>query len=75
MVDYDDTSSLKAKVARLAGVEASRVTIVITPGSVLLTASIDVPAGTAAAVVQSTLVSSLGATADDASAALGITVE
>ena len=71
--DYLDTSDLQTSIARLARVSPSLVTIVITAGSVLVTATIAVPAS-AAAAVQTSLSSSLG-TAAAASTALGITVE
>ena len=73
--DYADTSSLRQKIATAAGVEdASLVTISVEAASVIITATIAVPATTTAAAVQSTVSSNLG-TAADASAALGVTVE
>ena len=72
--DYSDTSSLQQKMATAAGVDKSRVTIVVTAASVIITATIAVPAGTTAAAVQTLLSSTLG-TAATASASLGITVE
>ena len=71
--DYSDTSSLQQSVATAAGVDKSLVTISVAAASVIITATIAVPASTAAAV-QTSLSSTLG-TADQASAALGITVE
>eukprot|EP00964_Phaeocystis_antarctica_P114142 scaffold78102_cov54-Phaeocystis_antarctica.AAC.1 len=71
--DYSDTSSLQQGVATAAGVDKSLVTISVAAASVIITATIAVPASTAAAV-QTSLSSTLG-TADQASAALGITVE
>ena len=74
--DYTDSvkSSLQQKVADAAGVHKSLVTIRVTAASVIITATIAVPAATTADQVQTSLSSSLG-TAADASTALGITVE
>ena len=72
--DYADTSGLRQKIATAAGVDASLVTISVTAASVIITATIAVPATTTVAAVQSTVSSNLG-TAAVASAALGITVE
>ena len=74
--DFDDTkrTSLKSSIAAVAGVDASAVTVAINPGSVIITATIAVPASITAEAVQTSLASSLG-TADAASIALGITVE
>ena len=74
--DYTDSvkSSLQQKIADLAGVHKSLVTIRVTAASVIITATIAVPASTTADQVQTSLSSSLG-TAEDASTALGITVE
>ena len=77
--NVDDYSSsqkleLRGKVADAAGVDQSRVTISVKAASVMITASIKVPASTTAAAMQLSLSSSLG-TADKASAAFGITVE
>ena len=72
--DYSDTSSLQQKVATAAGVDTSLVAISVAPGSVIITATIAVPASATAATVQSSLYSTMG-TAADASAVLGITVE
>ena len=72
--DYADTTSLRQKIADAAGVDASLVTISVTAASVLITATIVVPASTTPAAVQTSLASSLG-TAENATAALGITVE
>jgi hypothetical protein len=77
--NVDDYSSsqkleLRGKVAVAAGVDQSRVTISVKAASVMITASIKVPASTTAAAMQLSLSSSLG-TADKASFAFGITVE
>ena len=73
--DYSDTSSLRQKIATAAGVDdASLVTISVAAGSVIITATIAVPASTTPAAVQTSLASTLG-TAAAASAALGIIVE
>ena len=72
--DYSDTSSLRQGIATAAGVDKSLVTIAITAASVIITATIAVPASTTAAAVQTSLSSTLG-TAADASAALGVTIE
>ena len=72
--NYADTSSLRQTIATAAGVDASLVTISVKSASVIITATIAVPATTTAAAVQSTVSSNLGTTAA-ASAALGITVE
>ena len=74
--DYTDSdkSSLQQKVATAAGVDKSLVTIKVTAASVRITATIAVPTSKTADQVKTSLSSSLG-TADDASTALGITVE
>ena len=72
--DYSDTSSLRRGIATAAGVDTSLVTIAVTAGSVLITATIAVPASTTPAAVLTSLVSTLG-TAAAASTALGITIE
>jgi len=74
--DYTDSdkSSLQQKVANAAGVDESFVTIRVTAASVLITATIAVPASMTPDAVQASLSSTLG-TAADASAALDITVE
>ena len=72
--DYSDTSSLRQAVATAAGVDKSLVTIEVTAASVIITATIRVPASTTADEMKTSLSSSLG-TADAASTALGITVE
>ena len=76
VADFDATkkTSLRGLIATAAGVDASAVTLTITAGSVLITATIAVPASTTADAVQTSLSSSLG-TAADASTALGVTVE
>ena len=73
--DYSDTSNLQQKVAEAAGVDRSLVTIEISAASVLITATIAVPAATTASVVQSSLLAALGVTAESATAALGVIVE
>ena len=72
--DYSDTSSLRQGIATAAGVDKSLVTIAVAAASVIITATIAVPASTTAAAVQTSLSSTLG-TAADASAALGVTIE
>ena len=74
MSDYADTSHLRTRIAQLAGVDASFVALRVEAASVLIIATIDIPALTTASVVQSALSSSL-ATAEAASSALGIPVE
>jgi len=66
---------LQQQVADAAGVDKSLVTIQVTAASVRITATIAVPATKTAEQVKTSLSSSLGGTADDASTALGITVE
>ena len=72
--DYSDTSSLQQVIATAAGVDKSLVTIEVAAASVIVTATIAVPASTTATTMQASLSSSLG-TAAAASNALGITVE
>lgn len=73
--DYQNsTAELKIKVARLAGVDPEWVVIEVSPGSVIITATIAVPPYTTAEVVRSSLSSSLPTTAT-ASAELGVTAE
>ena len=72
--DYSDTSSLQQSIATAAGVDKSLVTIGVAAASVIITATIAVPASMSAAALKTSLSSSLG-TAAAASAALGITVE
>ena len=74
MSDYADTSSIQIKVAELARVDPSAVTINVTAASVLITAIIAVPAATTSTQVQATLSAGLP-DAPAASTALGITVE
>lgn len=74
MGDYADTSSLRAKFAATAGVDAALVTIAVKAASVLITATIAVPTSTTSTAVQTSLAATLG-TAASASAALGIPVE
>ena len=73
VTDYSDTSSLQRNVATAADVDVSLVTIDVAAGSVIITATIAVPASNTAATVQASLSSTLG-TAAAASAALGVTV-
>ena len=72
--DYSDTSSLQQSVAAAAGIDKSLVTISVAAASVIITASIAVPASTTATAVQ-TLLSSNLATTVAAFTALGVTVE
>ena len=72
--DYSDTSSLQQSVATAAGIDKSLVTISVAAASVIITASIAVPASTTATAVQTSLSSNL-ATTEAASTALGVTVE
>ena len=74
--DYTDSdkSSLQEKVANIAGVDKSLVTIEVVAASVIITATIGVPTSTTAAAVEASLSSKLG-TAAAASEELGITVE
>ena len=72
--DYSDTSALQTSIAANAGVDPSLVSIIVTAASVIITATIKVPASTTADALQATLTSRLG-TAASASTALGITVE
>uniref|UniRef100_A0A7S0F408 Uncharacterized protein n=2 Tax=Phaeocystis antarctica TaxID=33657 RepID=A0A7S0F408_9EUKA len=72
--DYSDTSGLQQKIATAAGVDKSRVTISVVAASVIITATIAVPADTTAVAVQESLSSTLGTVAT-ATAVLGITVE
>jgi len=73
--DYSDSdiSSLQQHVAAAAGVDQSLVTIAVTAGSVIITATIAVPTSMTADEVQTSLSSALG-TADAASKVLSITV-
>ena len=71
--DYSDTTALRRSIAASAGVAPSSTVITVAAASVIITATITVPAS-AAAGVQTKLSSRLG-TAAAASAALGITVE
>ena len=72
--DYADTSNLQTRIAQLAGVDASFVALRVEAASVLIIATITVPATFTASTVQAALSSSL-TTAEAASSALGITVE
>jgi len=71
--DYSDTTALRRAIAASAGVAPSSTVITVEAASVIITATITVPASSAASV-QASLSSSLG-TAAAASTALGITVE
>ena len=73
-IDDFDKRDLEGKIATSAGVDASLVSVTITAASVLITATITVPASTTAAAVQTSLTFNLGTVAV-ASAALDITVE
>ena len=74
--DYSDTSGLQQSIATAAGVDKSLVTIQVTAASVLITATIAVPAAKTATAVHAVLSSSLGTgSAADVSTALGISVE
>ena len=72
--DYSDISGLQTAIAVNAGVDPSAVSISVVAASVIITATIKVPASTTADALQATLTSRLG-TAASASTALGITVE
>ena len=71
--DYSDTTALRRSIAATAGVDPSSTVITVEAASAIITATITVPASSAASV-QALLSSSLG-TAAAASTALGITVE
>ena len=58
--DYSDTSDLQARIATAAGVDKSLVTIEVAAASVIITATIAVPASTTAEAVQTSLASTLG---------------
>ena len=70
--DYSDTSALQTSIAVNAGVDLSSVSISVEAASVIITATIKVPALTTADALQAKLTSRLG-TAASASTALGIT--
>ena len=72
--DYLDTSSLQQSIASIAGVEASLVTIRVASASVVITATIAVPASSSATSFQASLSNSLS-TVPAASTLLGIPVE
>ena len=72
--EYSDTSTLRQSVATTAGVDMSLITIGVAAASVIITATISIPASTTATTVQTSLASALG-TAVAASTRLGITVE
>ena len=71
--DYSDTTALRRSIAATAGVDPSSTIITVEAASAIITATITVPASSAASV-QALLASSLG-TAAAASTALGIAVE
>ena len=73
--DYSDTSGLRQKVAEAASVDVWFVSIRVAAASVLITATIAVPAASTASAVQSSLLFTLGGSAASATAALGVTVE
>jgi hypothetical protein len=72
--DYSDTSSLQENIASIAGLDPSHVTIEVAAASVIITATLAVPASTTVLSVQEKLTRVLG-TAAKASEALGVTVE
>jgi hypothetical protein len=72
--DYSDTSSLQENIANIAGLDTSHVTIEVAAASVIITATLAVPASTTVLSVQEKLTRVLG-TAAAASQALGLTVE
>lgn len=72
--DYSDTTSLQQSVATAAGVDRSLVAISVAADSVIITATIAVPASTTAAALQASLASKL-ATAATASTVLGVSLE
>ena len=73
--DYSNTSSLRQTIATAAGVNKEDVQISVAAASVVITATISVPAATTASAVQSSLSSTLGVTAESASTALDVIVE
>ena len=70
--DYRDTSSLQRRVAAVAGVAPSLVSIRVEEGSVIITATIGVPPSAVASAVRASLAARLG-TAAAASAELSST--
>ena len=72
--NYGNTSDLQGKIATNAGVDASLVSINVEAGSVIITATIAVPAFTKATTVRDSLDRNLGNTTR-ASSALGIQLE
>ena len=72
--DYQNTASLRAAIATLAGVDASAVSVIVSAASVLITATIAVPASASAAAMLASLSKALP-TAAAASSLLGISVE
>jgi hypothetical protein len=72
--DYSNLRDLTENIATAAGLASSLVTVSVAAASVIITATINVPAALTAASVQTLLSSKLG-TAATASAALGIDVE
>ena len=72
--DYQNTASLRAAIATLAGVDASAVSVIVSAASVLITATIAVPASASAAAMLASLSKALP-TAAAASSLLGISAE
>ena len=72
--DYSDTSSLQEYIAAVVGLDTSLVTMNVSAASVIITATIAVPASKTVLSVQEKLSSAFG-TAADASDALGLTIE
>ena len=71
--DYSDTSNLQQKIATAAGVDKSLITISVAAASVIITATIAVPAVTTAVSVRISISTNLPS-ADAASKQLEITV-
>ena len=71
--DYSDTSNLQQKIATAAGVDKSLITISVAAASVIITATIAVPAVNTAVSVQNFILINLPS-ADAASMQLEITV-
>ena len=71
--DYRNTSSLQRRVAAVAGVSPSLVSIRVAAGSVIITATIGLPPSATASVVRASLAARLR-TAAAASAELGVEV-
>ena len=75
--DYTPTiiDNLKAVFARGAGVDASKVTIIIIAGSVIITSQIEFDTAAAATAAVAQVQATIGTDAASASAALGISVQ